>query len=455
MSARAELLQELRSGLEQGFCLDWHADGMSRGWPGSALFSWAVRLRQHWHRRLLPRSRIAVNLPNSPAYITHWLAAWLGDWIFCPLPALPEAEERRRLELLAPVLILRWRAGKIEEQWNDEAPKQADPDDLASIYWSSASSGPGSAYGLTFSALRWQWQQHAEALGLGRQSLIRNTLPWSHVFAGVLELLPAVLAGAEIRVAPLTELRHEEFSQLCTIPRIAAWLNDAQLRRLASGIVGGAAIPASLAERLQGSRLRVGYGQTEAGPGVTLGEAGNFSAGYIGFPLSQVEVRVADTLQYRSPGQVYGRWDGELWETLTDAEGWVDSGDRVMANPAGDFAWLGRDDSTFKLANGESVIQPEREELRLQAIYPTLNELVLGAPGQRQLAVLAAAPLEEWRPLQWRWRERYPLFLLPPAQWESWRGVSGKTRRGELYAHWTEIVGQAWRIGGVRRWNTR
>ncbi|WP_312261525.1 AMP-binding protein [Candidatus Igneacidithiobacillus taiwanensis] len=442
MTPRAALLQALRDGLESGFCLDWRPAGVSRAWPGPALLSWALRLRQRWRRQLPPRARIAVRLPNSPAFVAHWLAALQGDWIFCPLPELDAAEAQRRLQMLRPQLIVSAEGGQVREYWPENAIGIDDPEDLALILWTSASMGPGSAFGLSHAALLWQLRQHAPALALGRDSLLRNVLPWSHVFAGVLELLPALTAGAELRVAPLQGLRHEHFTHLCAVPRVLSLLSDTQIADLAGGNVGGAAVDASLAERLQGSRLRVGYGQTEAGPGVMLGPVGSFSAALVGKALPEVEINVAETLHYRSPGQALGRWDGKNWLPVGDAEGWIDSGDRLSPLPDGNWRWCGRRDARFKLADGRGV-QPEEEELRLQAQYPGLQQVIIGAPGQRRLAAFAAVQPEDWAALHRQWRERYPLYGLAPEEWRPWQGPTGKLRRGDLYADWQHALAQA------------
>jgi acyl-CoA synthetase (AMP-forming)/AMP-acid ligase II len=57
------------------------------------------------------------------------------------------------------------------------------------------------------------------------------------------------------------------------------------LRALRGGVVGGAPVDAELAALLAETRLRVGYGQTEAAPGVCLGAPGDWRAGAIGQPV--------------------------------------------------------------------------------------------------------------------------------------------------------------------------
>ena len=447
MNARDALLQAVRDGLQGGFCLEWRPAGISRAWPGQALLAWATQLRRRWHRSLPPRARIAVALPNSPAYIAHWLAAWQGDWVFCPLPESSPAERTRRLQSLRPALFVDWQDRTLREQWLPVDDTISDPTDLASIYWSSASIGQGSAYGLSYAALLWQWRQHAPQMELDRQSLLRNTLPWAHVFAGVLELLPALIAGAELRVAPILELRHEAFTHLLTVPRVAALLDDEQIRSLRRGNVGGAAMDDALAQRLRGSALQVGYGQTEAGPGISLGARGEFSTGCIGSFLPEVECQLDETLRYRSPGQALERWDGHAWRSIVDAEGYVDSGDRIAPLVDGGYRWLGRRDSAFKLADGRGI-QPEGEELRLRARYPSLQQIVVGAPGERRLAVLAAVADAELAQLRRRWQEPYPLYVMPPDSWSSWQSAAGKPRRLALYHDWPGILSQALRVGG-------
>ena len=139
---------------------------------------------------------------------------------------------------------------------------------------------------------------HLPLMGL-REGVSRvvSVLPWHHAFGLVLDLLPALLCGAEIWRDPhggrdpqsLLTLAHSAgATHLSAVPLVLQRLlqtpgGKALIDGLDGGIVGGATVDAPLAAALRGTRLRVGYGQTEASPGIALGGRGVFPGpGYMG-----------------------------------------------------------------------------------------------------------------------------------------------------------------------------
>ncbi len=432
------LLGRIETGLHQGFCLEWQESDVPHLWPGQALWAKARRMASHFRRLRLPsRARIAVQIPNSPLYVATLLASWMGNWVFCPLPSLDPLESQRRLALLRPSLFLCWTGEQLQQRVFAEnfSVAEDDPDDLALVLWTSASSGSSRAFGLGFGALTWQVDTHLPALDLDADSLLRNTLPWAHVFAGVLELLPALLAGASLRVAPLTSFAREQFSHCCTVPRVAALLGPGQIQNLRAGIIGGAPMDTALAERMRGSRLRMGYGQSEAGPGLCLGDPGDFRAGLLGRGLVPM-VQKQGTLHYRSPGQSFGQWLGDHWQSLCSSGESFDSGDLVQQGPDGNWFWIGRRDARFKLGNGRTL-DPEWEELQLLASHGAFSHLVLAGPGAR-LPVVFGRLQEDARSGDAKiWQGTYPLRLAPESFWQRYlQEGSGKLKRALLYRHW-------------------
>ena len=99
-----------------------------------------------------------------------------------------------------------------------------------------------------------------------------------------------LLKGAQLRSVPpasfvrqSTEHRPEV---LFGVPRTLSAVPDAYLCSLAGGIVGGAPVRGFLRERLERTRLWVGYGQTECSPGATLGRPGEWERDdFLGRPL--------------------------------------------------------------------------------------------------------------------------------------------------------------------------
>jgi len=436
LSGRHKFLHQLAEGLHQGFALDWHRNGNTHAWPGQSLWARAARIKTRWRRaKIIPGSRIAVSLPNSPAYLAYMLACWMGDWIFCPVPALHPLEIQRRLQLLQPALWVHYSSDRVQEEVQEGGIH--DDQDAALILWSSGSMGAGNAYRLSFAALDWQVATHLPALQLSADSLLWNTLPWAHAFAGVLELLPACMAGSVIQVEA-QRARHppRDCTHLLTVPRIARLLTPKFLHSLQSGIIGGAPIGKVLANQLQGTALRVGYGQSEAGPGITLGPPGEFQPFILGHSLVEYALR-GETLHYHSPGQADARLSASGWQSIQDDQGWINSGDEVSQDPDGCLFWRGREDGGFSLANGHSI-RPEAEEARLTDQYPEAESIILGAPGARHLTAVAKVPGEQVSRLRKQWQEPY-LLCIPAARfWDDAPVPQGKPSRRWLYSHWPD-----------------
>lgn len=252
---------------------------------------------------------------------------------------------------------------------------------------------------------------HTAPLGLTDGAAAASVLPWHHVFGLVLELLPALLGGAALvrdraggrdlasllalagrgrggrRVTHLHAVPHT-VRLLAEHERGAAWLAG-----LRGGLVGGAPVDAWLARQLAATRLRVGYGQTEAAPGIALGEPGAWRAGTLGRPIG-CEVRLDDdgVLAFRGPNACLGEFrDAALHRLPPDR--WVRTGDLARAEPDGTYTLEGRAADSFKLENGRYVAALTVERVVL-ARWPHLTDALLSTPDGRSLvlAVSAADP---------------------------------------------------------------
>ncbi|MDX2116340.1 MAG: class I adenylate-forming enzyme family protein [Planctomycetota bacterium] len=214
----------------------------------------------------------------------------------------------------------------------------------------------------------------------GARDAVLSVLPWHHAFGLVLDVLPALLrsrcvvressqgrdAASMIRAASewkvswcsMVPLQAERLAMLPDGPRM--------LRRLRGGVVGGAPVSRHLADVLRGSSLRVGYGQTEASPGVAVGEPGDFEPGCIGLPRGcETRVDSRQSLLVRGRNVCIGTWTSAGLERLAP-DRWLDTGDMVSCR-AGRTLFAGRADSSFKLANGRMVHSPLIEQALREA----------------------------------------------------------------------------------------
>lgn len=206
---------------------------------------------------------------------------------------------------------------------------------------------------------------HHAVLGYGVGDRITGYLPWSHAFGFTLELLMALLYEGvlhSVRAADFPQLFNASPGDcLFTVPRMVERLTDRSCSKVQAGIVGGAPVQGHVRRRLQPTMLRVGYGQTECAPGVSVGHAGEWEVDdFLGRPLGcEVKLRPGDgerfgELAVQGPNLAMGYAQEDTFIPVVSADGWRATGD--LATPLGDgFVFQGRKDELFKLDNGRMV----------------------------------------------------------------------------------------------------
>jgi acyl-CoA synthetase (AMP-forming)/AMP-acid ligase II len=370
-------------------------------WTGSRL--WVDAFRAH---DLRPGDRLIIDLPPSTAFVQVLVAALWEHLTVVLAPPNTDAAS-----LLAPL----------------DARAAVTPDGGAHAWASDEYAGPRSTPDALRSPraeptpdvrflLRTSGTHHGRWVALSDRNVLSvlashlphftlhnaralSVLPWTHAFGLVLDLFPALLAGAELIRAPnggrdpaeLVALRDAwGATHLSAVPLTIQRLFEhddgrALLHDLQGGIVGGAPVSAPLADQLADTALRAGYGQTEASPGITLGARGEWTAHYLGHPVG-CTVTIADDgeLCFEGPNACVGVWrDGSL--TRLDPTRTVHSGDRVEQTENG-LLFRGRKDATFKLSNGR-LVQAGTLEATLKTTYATLRDALLFSPDGDNVAV--------------------------------------------------------------------
>lgn len=231
-------------------------------------------------------------------------------------------------------------------------------------------------------------RSHLPLIGIDDRSVL-SVLPWHHAFGLVLDLLPALLharrivpAGSAARdaVALRTLARAHATDHLSMVPLIASRLattpdGPAFLRSLGGGLIGGAPIDARLADIMSETRLRIGYGQTEASPGIMLSEPGEFAEALLGRPIGcEVRIEQDDVLSFRGPNACAGVWADGALEAL-GADDWHRTGD-IVSQCDGLYTYVGRTSMTFKLSNGRMVPAPHLEAA-IRREVPRIIDVVL------------------------------------------------------------------------------
>ena len=211
--------------------------------------------------------------------------------------------------------------------------------------------------------------------------------------------LAAAMPGAELQAAgaALLSLVPTQLHRLLVHPAGVEWL-----QQLAVIWVGGAPLPAALAERARqlGLRLAPCYGSTETAAMVCVQSPERFLAGAAGCgqPLADVAVRVdraSGALELKTDRLSPGWLSQGQWLPLSrTGDGWWRSSDAAQLGDAG-LQILGRLDGAIH-SGGETVF-PEQVELQLRALIaaqgvPLRELLLLGEAdpqwGERLVALL-------------------------------------------------------------------
>ena len=400
------------------------SDGRSAADPRRLADGLASRLRT---QDFGPGETLAVALPNGPEFAAAFIACVQLGLTFVPLnPGLTPAalEERMRLASVTGALTAE---GNLVRRRPRPEPSGTPP---TVILFTSGTAGGARAIALGEVGLLSVVDSHHAALGYPPGTRIVGCLPWTHAFGFTLEFLMGLLKGAQLRSVPPGSLvetltRHRP-EVLFGVPRTVSVVPDAILSSLTGGIVGGAPIRGGLRVRLERTRLRVGYGQTECSPGVTLGKPGEWEHDdFLGRPLGcEVMLGPPDEeggreLRVRGSNTALGSLDGDTLTPVVGPDGWLATGDLALPTDTGGFIFQGRSDERFKLDNGR-MVNPAPLEL------PYEDRVLLIGAGQAMVQPLVRGdiPPDFTLPVPHRAPRR-----MPESFWAACTTASGKVSR--------------------------
>jgi feruloyl-CoA synthase len=340
----------------------------------------------------------------------------------------------------------------------DRAFASIGSDTIAKFLLTSGSTGEPKAVINTQRMLCSNQQAHAQCWPfLTEESpVIVDWLPWNHTMAGNNNFGTALTHGGSYYIdegRPLPGVIEKTVRNLLevsptvyyNVPRgydaLLPFLeNDAELRRsffarLKVMLYGGAALPASLWERLNrvaetelGKRVHItaGYGATETAPGVTIGHFAAVHTGVIGLPVPGIELKlvpVGDTGKYelrvKGPNVTPGYWrrddltaaafDEESFYKLGDAARLVDADD-----PAKGLEFAGRVSEEFKLTSGTWVHTGALRVKAVAALAPVAQDIVVAGQDRDDIRFLIFPNLAGCRGLCPEINEQTPLAELLP-----------------------------------------
>ncbi len=351
--------------------------------------------------------RVVCALPNGPAFVQLLVAALADGVTLAPVPPTEDvvpllgaldasiaiATHSAHAQVVVPSHTGGPPSGAITPRRASERTEN-----VAFLLRSSGTTGTPRWIALPETGVLSVLESHLPQMALDGGSAL-CLLPWHHAFGLVLGAMAALLRARRIvtsaepprdAVAMIALAQAHAVSHLCMVPLTAHRLvatSDGMtlLRGLHGGLVGGAPIDAALAAHLTATKLRVGYGQTEASPGIMLGQPGEFAAGFIGRPLGcEVRIETDGVLAFRGLNACSGIWSDGAMEAL-DAHRWQRTDD-IVAMHAGAYTFLSRASLSFKLANGTLVVPPVLEQ-SIRDLVPRISDLVLSPTPQQLIAV--------------------------------------------------------------------
>ena len=343
---------------------------------------------------LIRGDRIILSYPESPAFI-HILFASIWEKLTLIILKPNQADEDT-LNLLDAKFIVT----------DSDLPFSIKPDGMGMppetkkfrssvsqtyaevrfILQSSGSTGNPKFVGISEEAVFNAIQTHAKIFDSTKNTAL-SVLPWSHCFGLVLDLLLSTFhceivirdqdsgKNLDSLIGYFEKYNITHFSSVPLLIERLLQRSIGFLEKLSSGIIGGAPISKTIASSLKNSNLSIGYGQTEASPGICLGEKGKIFANYIGNPLGcEVKQGVNGEFFFRGKNALIGYWNEGKIESI-HKDTWIPTGDIVEEKEDGYF-FVGRLDFSFKLSNG-IMIQPETIEKDLKEKHKFISNCLL------------------------------------------------------------------------------
>ena len=284
---------------------------------------------------------------------------------------------------------------------------QVDPEDIASLIYTSAFNGYPRGAMLSHRSLIWDTQACVKVISGTQQDKYLGVLPFFHAFGATASMLLPMLTGASTYLLEkflpdkvleiITKERITIFTGVPTMFKVLADLGEnipADLTSLRACISGGAKLDEEILRKFEGLfkiNLLEGYGITECSPVVFLNyppEKRKINS--IGFPFPGMEAKIFDENEKELPageeGEIVIRGDNVMkgyYNRKEESEkalrgGWFHTGDLGKVDEEGYFFVTGHKKRMLIMA-GFNVYPQEVENVLMR--HPKIKEAeVVGVP---------------------------------------------------------------------------
>lgn len=381
---------------------------------------------------LEPGDRIGLLVGTTPRFVVAYLAALGAGMVVVPLnPHSPVPELGRQLDVVAPralvvgaraaatVAELRAGAGLAVEHvvvprgvdldgavclddvdGADSAVVDRAGDDVAVLMFTSGTAGSPKPAMLTHRSLRANLDQMAATnRRLDADDVVLCPLPLFHIHGLNATVGPALAAGASLvlmerfdPVEALDTVVAEGVTVVSGPPTLWSALTAAAheptaMAGVRMGLSGGAALAPAVRAAVEdrfGVRISEGYGLTESGSVLTVGDE-DTPSGSVGRPLPGVTLRLVDEtgddVLVGDVGEVWatganvfaGYWgDDDATERVLGPDGWLRTGDLAVVGDDGQLRIVDRAKDLI-VVSGFNVFPAEVEEVL--ALHPAVADV--------------------------------------------------------------------------------
>jgi long-chain acyl-CoA synthetase len=284
-------------------------------------------------------------------------------------------------------------------------------DDLATIMYTSGTTGNPKGVMLTHANLLSNVQGFVEASPCGPDTVLLSWLPLSHIYARTVDHYHSIWVGAPLCLAESAETLVQNLGEIkpthiSSVPRFYEKLLTAVVGGSAQetgkrlrGIFGpriewlgsgGAPCPSAIAHAFQAAGLLIlqGYGLTESSPVISFNRQERFRLESVGLPLPNVEVKIAEDGEVlsRGPHIMKGYWNNPRATAEAIKDGWLHTGDLGRLDDDGFLYITGRKKELIVLSNGKKVAPNLVEGLLLADCC--IDQAVIHGEGRNFLTAL-------------------------------------------------------------------
>ncbi len=292
-----------------------------------------------------------------------------------------------------------------------ETTTSVDPHDVATILYSSGTTGEPKGIMLSQANLWFNAQQMADVFAGEPLERRLNFLPLSHIFGRTCDLYTWLVRGAELaltqsRETIMDDCKRFEPDVINGVPfffeRVRQKLEEKGLAnepgvlskalggRVRGCFSGGGALADHTYEYYlsQGVPLMQGYGMTEASPVISFSTLETHKRGCSGMPLEGIDVRIADDgeILTRGPHVMLGYWKDNEATANTVRNGWLHTGDLGVWEESGLLRITGRKKELIVTSTGKNVLPSHIEDLLCRD--PLILQAVVIGDGRNCLSAL-------------------------------------------------------------------